>query len=447
MTVRARVTALATLAVVVVLVVSGAVLIALQRETLTSALDESLMFDAEALVADLASGVPATLDPRGDEDVVAQLVLSFDGSVLASSRNLRVAPRVSSMVPPDRGDRVVTATVPTRKGDHRLLARRVALPNARAATLYFGAPLDDVTDPIATLTRSMLAAVPLMAAILAGLVWWLVGRTLRPVEEIRARVAGMRGTDTDKRVPEPSGDDEIARLARTMNAMLDRVEDAVARQQRFVADASHELRTPLARMRAEVEVDLRHPDGADPAATHRSVLEELTALQQLVEDLLVLARADAGVRADGWTTVGLGALVREEVANAATDGIAVDVHGAAEAPVSGDAEQLRRVVRNLAQNALRYARTRVTIEVTDRGDGGVRLTVSDDGPGVAIEDRERIFERFARVDDARAAGTGGAGLGLAIAREIVERHGGSISATGNGSSGASFEVVLPRAAE
>ena len=130
------------------------------------------------------------------------------------------------------------------------------------------------------------------AAVLALLTWVLVGRTLRPVERIRAEVAGIGGTDLDRRVPVPAGDDEVSRLATTMNDMLARVERAQARQRRFVADASHELRSPMTRMRTELEVDLAHPDTADPEATHRSVLEEVVGLQQLVDDLLVLARSD-----------------------------------------------------------------------------------------------------------------------------------------------------------
>ncbi|MBA3653405.1 MAG: HAMP domain-containing protein [Actinobacteria bacterium] len=445
MTVRARVTAAATLAVIIVLVVSGAVLVHLQRQTLTSSLDESLVRMSDGLIADGYTGTQARiLHPRGDEDIVGQFVAP-NGEVLAATANLVGRSRISRWVAPVTGARIgqVDALMPNGIPD-RLLARRFISGGRGVVTLYVGAPLDDVRDNVRFLTRSMTAAVPLMAAILAALVWWLVGRTLHPVERIRAQVAEMGGTDTDKRVPEPAGDDEIARLAKTMNAMLSRIDDARQRQQRFVADASHELRTPLTRMRAEIEVDLAHPEGADAGATASSVLEELSGLQQLVEDLLLLARSDAGV-APQRERVDLAEIVVGEAQLAAAEGLVIDTHAVAPACVFGDPEQLRRVVRNLVANATRYAHGRIGLSLR-ADDDGVRLWIDDDGPGVPTDERERIFERFTRVDDARAAGTGGAGLGLAIARDIVERHGGTVRAIDGASAGARFEVHFQRRA-
>jgi signal transduction histidine kinase len=441
--VRFRVTALATVAVIAVLAVSGVILVALQRETLTSNLDESLARYADAVVTDLTGRtVPSYLTTHGDADVIAQLVAG-DGAVRVSSANLAGKLRVSRLVPPARGDALRGARnlIPGR-GSYRLLARQVRFRDVGPATLYLAAPLDDVTGNIRTLTRSMLAAVPLMAALLAALVWWLVGRTLRPVERIRAEVASMRGTDIHKRVPEPGGGDEIDRLAQTMNAMLERIDEATLRQRRFVADASHELRTPLTRMRSEIEVDLAHPGAADHPATHRSILEELIALQRVTENLLLLARADAPALPSRSEIVDLDDIVLEEARGFRSLVASVDTSKVSAARVRGDTDQLRRIVRNLIDNATRHAPTTVTIELNESPTGAT-LVVADDGPGIPDEDRERIFERFTRLDGARSAATGGAGLGLAIAREMVEAHGGTISVMDGPRTGACFVVSFP----
>ena len=441
MSVRFRVTAVATLAVLIVLVVGGAILVHLQRDTLTSTVDESLIRMSHGLITDADAGAFTVLHPHGDEDIVAQIVAS-DGTVLGATSNLAGAARISHWTAPARGIRVGrVASVTRHPVAHRLLARRFTL-SGRVVTLYVGAPLDDVRDNINYLTRSMLATVPVMVVILAALVWVLVGRTLRPVESIRAQVASMSGTDTDQRVPEPAGTDEVARLAKTMNALLGRIEEATTRQRRFVADASHELRTPLTRMRTELEVDAAHPERADAVATHGSVLEEVTALQQLVDDLLLLARSDEGAR-PGQQPVDLAAVVLEESRLTPTNGVRIDTTAVTPVTVTGDTEQLRRVVRNLLDNAARYARATVSIGLSENG-AGATMSVTDDGPGIPVDQRERVFERFTRVDDARAAATGGAGLGLAIAREIVERHGGTIAVGPNGAAGARFDVHLPR---
>jgi signal transduction histidine kinase len=269
---------------------------------------------------------------------------------------------------------------------------------------------------------------------------------LRPVEAIRNEVAMIGGKDLERRVSVPAGDDEIARLARTMNGMLGRIETATRRQQQFVADASHELRNPLTRIRSELEVDAAHPESADLAATHRSILDETIALQQLVDDLLQLARADAGVAATPATRgpVDLDDVVLREAARlrASAATITVDTSNVSGAQVSGDPAQLTRVVRNLADNAARHAAAAVTFTLTEQDHSAV-LTVTDDGPGIPAEDRERVFERFTRVDDARNAAHGGAGLGLSITREIVQAHGGRVAIDPDHAPGTRVVVVLP----
>lgn len=437
-TVRTRVTALAALTVLAVLVVAGFVLVAQQRRVLTEALDESLEERADDLVA-LGPDVPATISGLGEDDTRAQVVV--EGVVVAASAN---APPDQPMVGTSTGTRPATVQGLAGEADRFRVVSRASDDGGRVVLV--AGTLDDIDESVAALARSLWLAVPVVVVAVALLVWWLVGRTLRPVEAIRAEVADMGGSERSRRVPVPAGDDEVARLARTMNDMLERLDEAARRQQQFVADASHELRSPLARMRTELEVDLAHPGGADLLGTHRSVLEEAVHLQRLAEDLLLVARSDAGSAPpvdDG--TVDLADVVRRVARQLpARPGVRVQLDRLAPAPVRGDASQLARAVGNLAENAVRHAHSSVVLELVVR-EGAAVLTVEDDGPGVPAADRERIFERFARVDEARTAG-GGVGLGLSIARDVVERHGGTLVLDADPPPpGARFRLAVPLA--
>mgnify|MGYP001160601726 CR=1 FL=1 len=447
--IRARVTLVATVVVAVVLVVAGIGLVLAQRRSLTRSLEEALAREADSIVAAAEQGdVPETLEVPGDDDAVGQVVVGSTGTVVAATPNVDGRAALVEAPPPTSSTRTVDDVL--EGGDNFLVVTRTVPSTSAPLVVEVGAPLDDVTDAVLALTRSLLVGVPIVVALLAALVWWLLGRTLRPVEAIRAEVSGIGGTDLHRRVPVPPGDDEVARLATTMNEMLGRVEAAAERQQRFVADASHELRSPLTRIRTEVEVDLAHPEGADPAATGRSVLEEVDGLQRLVDDLLLLARADADpVTAATGDAVDLADVVLEEVHRlpSRAGGARVETAAVDPAVVRGHRDQLARLVRNLLENAVRHATgvVEVTTGVDEGGEWAI-LSVADDGPGIPTVDAERVFERFARVDDARSPGDGGAGLGLAIAREVAERHGGTIGLLPRGAGalpGACFEVSLP----
>ena len=420
-TVRARVTALATVTVLAVLGLGGVALVAQQRHVLTESLDESLVLRARELVA-LGRDVPDEITGLGEDDMTAQVI--EDGTVVAASANVAGEPPVAAVTSTDGVALRTVDGLPHEDGRFRLASTAVEDEGVSRVILVAGT-LDDIDDSIATLVRSLLLAVPVVVIALAFALWWLVGRTLRPVEAIRSQVAAIGGSDLDRRVPVPPGDDEIARLARTMNGMLDRVAESARRQQRFLADASHELRSPLTRVRTELEVDLAHPEGADPLATHRSVLAETVGLQRLTDDLLLLARGDAGAALPLRSElVDLDDLVLRVARRLQADErVAVDLAGVSAAQVHGDPDHLLRLVGNLADNAVRHAHHTVRLALVEEG-GWAVLTVADDGPGVPPEDRERIFERFARVDGARRAADGGAGLGLAIARDIATRHGG-----------------------
>jgi signal transduction histidine kinase len=430
---RFRVTALAALAVLGVLTSVGVGVALTHRAVLTDSLDESLGDQADAIARRLRAGEPVERRDLPTDDVLVQVV-DPDGVVLAESPGL-AGNRLGTETP----DRTTVRDGELPDGG----AARVLATPVGGATVYVAGTLEDVDDSVGALLRSLLVAVPVSSAVLAGLVWWLVGRVLRPVDAIRTEVDRISASRLDRRVPEPPTSDEIARLAHTMNAMLDRLDGSAEQQRRFVADAAHELRSPLARIRAELEVDAAHPASADLQASHASVLGQAVALQRLVDDLLLLARGDSGAlgrRSAG--PVDLDDVVQRVVAGRGDPRIAAgDV---APVQVAGDAEQLERALRNLLDNAVRHARDRIVVSLAARRETA-ELTVADDGPGIAAADADRVFERFTRLDDARA--DGGAGLGLAIARDIAERHGGSLTLEGCRGGGATFVLRLPVARE
>jgi signal transduction histidine kinase len=443
-TVRARITLLAMVVAAVVLAGTSVALVVMQRRVVTASIDETLSDHADAIERVAGALPPGSVLPDvGEEEAVAQVV-TLGGEVVAASSNLAGASAVAPAPTGDKSYREIEP-IPPDDAEQRLHSRRITTADGRQLVIHVAKPLDDLQEGVRVLVASLGTIIPVVVVVLGLAVWRLVGRTLHPVEQIRAQVAAIGGTQLDRRVPQPPGHDEIARLASTMNEMLERIERATRLQQQFVADASHELRTPLTRMRAEIEVDLAHPETADQTASMTSILEEVEVLQRLVDQLLFLARADAGHAPEPAGPVDLGRLVRRE--SEAVRGVAtgsVDVTGVDDAQVLGEAEQLGRIVRNLLDNAARHARSRIMVTLSER-DGRVELAVADDGPGIPPAERERIFERFTRLDEARSANAGGAGLGLAIARELTERHGGTIAVDPHHGDGARFVVSLPAA--
>ena len=418
--VRTRVTAGATVALLVVLVVVAVALVAAHRRTLTEDLEDGLDAAAATIAAEVEAGrLPLVLGGFGDDDAVAQVVL--DGEVVAATPN--VAGR-GPLVEPVVGWR----TVDLVDGD----PFRVRTATAGEGVVHVAGSLDDVDESSEALIGSLAVAVPLAAAALAAVAWVVVGRALGPIDAIRAEVDGIDGRDLERRVTTPPTGDEVARLAATMNRMLDRVAEAAASQQHFVADAAHELRTPLTRLRTALEVD-----GADPV-----LVGDVVALQRLVDDLLLLARSDAGALEPRWDDVDLDEVVDRAAGELRAEGrVAVDTSAVDAVRVRGDRAQLARAIGNLLDNAARHARSVVDVAVGHDHDGHALVRVGDDGPGVPPEERERVFERFARVDPARSA-PGGAGLGLAIARDIAGRHGGTLSIDGEADR-STFVLRLP----
>ncbi|MBO9521147.1 MAG: HAMP domain-containing protein [Nocardioidaceae bacterium] len=427
MSLRTRITLVASLLSAVVLAAGSVLLVVRLDHSLTTSSDRASLARLAEMAAQVRDGsLCADLPDAGDGLVQ---VVGDDGSVLAASPNLRGQPAIATFTAEGSPVlRQLRAPDDQETEEYRVWARHVTGPGG-SGTVYVGDSTESVREATAGLRHLLYVAVPGGLAVTALATWLLVGRALRPVERIRADVAAISSTDLGRRVPEPPSRDEVGRLARTMNAMLARLEEARAREHEFVADASHELLSPLAATRAMLE------SGDDPSPA--ALLAENAGMERIVRQLLFLARDQAGTR-PVLTGVDLDDLVLEEAARLrAITPVVVDTSGVSAGPVHGDREELRHLVRNLLENAARHATGTVTVGVALR-DETVRLDVLDDGPGVEPGLREQVFERFTRGEHRR---DGGAGLGLAIVRTVAERLGGEVELLDG--SGAHFQVRLP----
>jgi signal transduction histidine kinase len=413
----------------------------LLRRTLIEEVDDSaneivhdLSLEAtQGLLPDLSHAPPAA-------DTFVQVV-NAAGRVTEGSSNVAGKPPVAWH--PTRPSAVRTMGTPVAglDGDFRVAALSAVTPNG-PVVVYVGRSLENVDHDLSVAAVMLGVGLPLLVALVGSTTWFLVGRALKPVESIRQEVADITGSDLHRRVPQPATGDEIARLASTMNGMLDRLETATDRQRRFVDDASHELRSPLAVLRAELELALTHAASADWPGVATRMLGDVSRQERLVHDLLFMARTGHVATRPPDTLVDLDAVVFDEVERVRIrSAIVIDTTGVSAAPVRGQAEDLARVVANLLDNAVRHASQRVRITLgVDRS--YAELVVHDDGPGIPAHMRGQIFERFARIDEGRSRDRGGTGLGLAIASEIVNDHGGTIS-VGDAPVGARLVVRLP----
>ncbi|MGH8973185.1 MAG: sensor histidine kinase [Acidimicrobiia bacterium] len=402
------------------------------------------MFRAEDIAA-LAAEDDLPVALAGDDDAITQVV-DDAGRVVAATPAGPDGPIAGFRPSGPEAEARTFAELPVDEPEghgFRVTALRISTP-AGPRTVYVGSSLEDVNQAVAILRGDLSVGAPVLTVLVALTAWVVIGRGLRPVESIRAEVADISERSLDRRVAVPATDDEISRLAGTMNAMLDRLHVAAERQRRFVADASHELQTPLAASRTELEVAVTHPEGTDWQATAADLLAANRRMERLVRDLLFLARTDAGGPVPSRVPVDLDDIVLSEAAALRSHGhVHVDTTRVSAAAVEGRRDDLTRVVRNLLDNAERHASSGVALELAS-DDGHVTLIVQDDGLGIAPDDRQRIFERFTRLDDARSRQRGGTGLGLAITKEIVEAHGGTI-AVADAAPGARFVVHLPPA--
>ncbi|MEU4164737.1 HAMP domain-containing sensor histidine kinase [Actinoplanes sp. NPDC026670] len=300
-------------------------------------------------------------------------------------------------------------------------------------------PTGQITQSVHILKITLLILYPLLVALLAAGLWRALGAALRPVDALRSGAEEITGGTRAGRLPVPDSKDEVHRLAVTLNDMLHRLDAARARQRAFVADAAHELRSPLTNMRTELEVAQRLPDDTDWPELADDLLADVQRLSRLVDDLLLLARSDEGVPSARLEEIDLAQFVGEAAERYPDVGF--DDPGKP-LPLMAEPDALARVVTNLLDNAVRHKRSRVTASAAEDGPQLV-LVITDDGPGIPEPDRERVFQRFTRLDDARARDAGGSGLGLAIVRELVRRHRGSVTLADN-HPGLRVEVRLPK---
>jgi signal transduction histidine kinase len=444
--VRFRTTAVAVTVVAVALVVGAVTLVALMRGSMRDGVEAGAEQRASDLAAQVeASGSPAVEEPSGDledgedpdepDDIVWQ-VISADGAVVRSSQPL------AGPLPTDDVDQVRLAGA-----DHAyVVTTEDATAGGREYVVSVAGSLEEVEDSTSALITPLLVGVPLVLLLVGGTTWVVASRALAPVERIRREVELITGDRLDRRVPEPPSRDEVHRLSRTMNQMLGRLERSRTRQQQFVADASHELRSPLSSIRQTAEVARAHPGALPEGELAEAVLEESSRMQRLVDQLLLLTRADEGAVSRADQDVDLDDLALAEARRVVRSGRRVDTTGVSAGRVRGDLTALAQVVRNLVDNAARHADAAIAVGVRETG-GFVELVVEDDGPGIPTEERERVFERFVRLDEARARDAGGSGLGLAIVKEIVAAAGGDVAVSSSELGGARFVVRLPAVGE
>jgi signal transduction histidine kinase len=329
-------------------------------------------------------------------------------------------------------------------GPYLLVSAHAGTPRGHWSVHVIGS-LASAEAPMSGLRTGVQLGLPALVLLVGTMTWLLNSRSLRPVEALRAETVEIVRRRLGGRLEGRLARGHTARLAGTLNELLERLDASAVRQRRFVADASHELRSPLATIQTELDVALARPERADWTATAREIARETARMQRVVDDLLLLAQADEDTLPPRLEQVDLDELVLTEARRLHDRGLVqVDAARVSGARVVGDPDQLTRVVRNLLANAERHASGVVGLELRMVG-GEAELVVADDGPGIPPADRERVFERFARLDEARGRSRGGAGLGLAIARQVVAAHGGRIWVAGDGSvTGARLIVRLPR---
>jgi signal transduction histidine kinase len=432
-----RITVLATLVFALAFTLGSVLLV----NAVHDSLEDSVRADNQVFLHSVANQVAA--GASADDVFVPNMaadywILGADGSVVGGSPGL-----VQTNLQGATGGGVA-GPVSASKGRAQIVeTQRVDGPGGAKFTVAVASPLDGVRRSVDTVVRYLKIGIPLLILLVGALVWLFVRRALRPVEAIREEVEAISHGTLHRRVPVPSAHDEVSRLAGTMNDMLDRLERSATRQRVFVSDASHELRSPLAAARTMLEVTRDDDPDVDWDALRADLLDENHRMESLVDGLLELARAD-DASADTTRAVELAEVVAEETSRRRS--IPVEVDDVAHVVVHGHADQLARALRNVLDNAERHASSRVKVAVLP-ADDVVHVVVDDDGPGIAPADRERVFDRFTRLEEGRSRDDGGAGLGLAIVAAIVARHGGSVRVEVSPLGGARLTITLPCARE
>lgn len=436
---------IATAAITVVLVVGGAVLaVAVRAVLIDHAVDASRLRAHDLAMLAAWQALPRPIPLVEDSDLVQ--VVGADGQILAASANIegrqaldlpRQAAGTTRVFSVDRlpiGD----------SGAYRIVADGVDTPSG-AATIYVAVSVEEIDETVAVVGQVALVALPIFVLLLAVAMRTVIARTLAPVETIRREADSITGSDLDRRVFEPAQQDEIGSLARTVNAMLVRLQDSAERQNRFVADIAHELRSPIASLRTRLETARESYRPVDWDGVSADLLHETVRIQQLVEQLLLLARADAGTLQQKRVAVDLDDVIDTVVEHlAADDPRRVDCRAVEPAQVIGDPLLLEQLVRNLLENAVSHADHEIHVALFTVDSAAV-LTVDDDGPGIPPDRRQEVFRRFTRLDLARDRDHGGAGLGLAIVSDIARAHDGDVEVADSPLGGACLRIRLPLA--
>ena len=434
LSIRARLTLIFVIAITIILTFTGVALVNLVHRSLlkqaTNQIDSVIEQTQQRLAtANILANRVIVLPPVGD--VVVQVVNYSDSRVWAASSAIQTAPVLArpitdALVPSGLTFQFIH-NASTRSTITELSTGEVStITTTRGPALVFGFVYGGAIEhSVRVLLVSLLISFPLLLFMSGGLIWLGIGLALAPVESIRRRVDAIAAEDLTERVPVTGGDDEIARMARTVNAMLDRLESASKFQQEFVSNASHELRSPLTTLLATTERATSDPTNANWTEVADVIMREGRRLDGIIGDLFWLARHDEDHTRSEREDVDFDDLLYEEATRVRSmSDLVVDTSAVQPTRVVGDPAMLKRMIRNVVDNAMRYAQRELRFAARFDGDEAV-VVVSDDGEGINVAESARFFERFTRADSARSRQSGGTGLGLAIVTEIVIRHGGS----------------------
>lgn len=433
---RLRFTLIATALAALAFGIAGGIALRIYHDSLVAAVDGAVTSAAHEVAASGSLAKPVIPMPVA-QDVPRIQVLDSTGRVVTGDPASAAEPAMTRLAALP-GGRLTTVTNPPGLPDRT--AAVYTLTTQDKLTIIVAGSLDDADAKTTAAEQVSGAAGGGCLIVVAAVAWLTAGLTLRRVERLRLQVCAITDSgDLARRVDAVAGGgDELAGLGATLNQMLATLETAASRQQRFVADAAHELRTPIAGLTAALEVAERHPEtAADPGWT-ASLAEGHRRLARLVNDLLELASLD-GRAHHRRKPVSLAGIVEDSVRRSAPAGVALRTGTVQAATVSGDETQLTRLVANLVDNAVRYARSTVEVSVTAQA----TIIVTDDGPGIPAPDRDRVWGRFVRLDDDRARASGGTGLGLALVKEIAAAHGGTVEITDAPAGGTVVIVRLP----
>jgi signal transduction histidine kinase len=428
--------------VAVTLAFGGAWLVHGHRSSLTDGITANAELRADDIGAALLAGtLPADLTvPREDESLIQ--ILDHSGNVVASSNNIAGETSIFVVTAPSEGFiHFTTDAVPIGEGAFRIVGRRVNT-SLGTFTIYVGYSLGSVDESVRSLTALLLIGLPLLVLVVGFITWLTTARALKPIETMRRDVESMTADKLHERVTVPIPKDEVRRLALTMNDLIDRIEQAQRLQNQFVENASHELRSPLASLRAQLEVSRANTSEIESGLTREHLLSETIRLQLLVDDLLDAAQISRSRNAPKGI-VDLDDVIFDVVQRIrVTTRHTINVGNVSAGQVRADRRQMERLVTNLVDNAVRHCVSVVSLGLAET-DSHVVLTVSDDGPGIPQVDRQRIFERFERIDDGRGRREGGFGLGLAMVAGIARIHDATVAVTDN-NPGATFVVTFRR---